>query len=224
MAVLSKYSSKEFIRGLLVHELSAGNTSNLDAGIIPNSLKLALSGIVTVEPSATISTIRQNNKWVIQNGEKKLIVHKDKDRPAVLRIYKEDFTEELDLVPGSEIVGTAFYCQSLLAEAGDPYKHIFPESMTGVTFRRCNLDNVYIPPNNTVDSDCCHRRIKIQNDLMNWIVDENGDPVEPFNKADYIRLGVSIDPADIPTKPLERPILHTVEDAAELVARLAVGD
>ena len=57
-----------------------------------------------------------------------------------------------------------------------PDSHIFPEKMKGVTFRRCNLDNVYIPPGNTVEN-CSQRRFKAQDDGEDWLVDENNKPL-----------------------------------------------
>lgn len=101
----------------------------------------------------------------------------------------------------SEIVGSCFY------QEGDPEQEIFPVGMIGVTFKRCNLDNVKIPAGNTVESDCCHRCIKVQNDLEDWILDGTNNPVEPVAKKIFIRLGLSIDPADIPTDFIREELL-----------------
>ena len=204
MAQSKRYSFKDFMRGLLVHESISGDTSQLDAEIIPNNLKSALSGVAPVSPSATIATIRPNNKWVIQNGAKKLIVRKDKEShgPAMLRVYCEDFTLETDLIPGVEIKGTCFYRESLLGETGDPYKEIFPPTMTGVTFNRCNLDNIFVPLGNTIINDGGHRRIRVQNDLKDWLVDASGNPIEPLSPNKFDELGLSKDPKDIPASPV----------------------
>ena len=56
---------------------------------------------------------------------------------------------------------------------------VFPEDMTGVTFKNCNLDNCVIPAGNTV-IDCWQRRILVQPDGLDWIVDADNQPVEPF--------------------------------------------
>lgn len=59
-----------------------------------------------------------------------------------------------------------------------PNVHIFPESMVGVTFVDCNLDNVFIPPGNTIVNGS-HRFFKVQDDGQDWIVDP--DTLEPIS-------------------------------------------
>lgn len=204
----AKYSFKDFMRGLLVHESEAGDTSALDAGLIPKDLKDNLASTSPVSISASVVDIKQNRRWEIQNGVKKLIVYKDKEfhEPAQLRVYREDFTLETDLTPGTEIVGTCFYKESQLGETGDPYREIFPATMTGVIFKRCNLDNVYVPPGNTITDDAgissSYRRIRVQNDLEDWIVDASGNPIEPIDIKGFEELGKSTDPNDIPASPI----------------------
>jgi len=82
--------------------------------------------------------------------------------------------------------------------------------MTGVTFRRCNLDNVCIPPGNTVGPDCTHKRIKPfpgtprkdkPDELCStedWFCDDKGNPVEPLRKAGFEEEGRSTNPKDMP--------------------------
>jgi len=100
----------------------------------------------------------------------------------------------------SEIVGTCFY------QEGDPDQDVFPAGMTGVTFKRCNLDNVKIPAGNFVVTEgwekCSTRSIKVQNDLEDWILDAENKPVEPVSKEFFIEKGISIDPKDIPAEGL----------------------
>lgn len=189
MAISERYSFKDAMRGLLVLETKRDISNSLDAGTIPNALKTDLSAISPVSLSATISDIKPNQRWVIDNGAKNLILYKDKefhDTPTY-RIYREDFTLETDLTPGTEIVGTCFYRESPEGEPGDPRKVIFPPTMTGVTFTRCNLDNVEIPgfdgapggPNTVITTGgaaCLTRRIRVQADGKDWIVDINGNP------------------------------------------------
>lgn len=93
------------------------------------------------------------------------------------------------------IVGSGFSQSTLDA-------HIFPDTMTGVVFEKCNLDNVYIPPGNTVDPSCSHKRFATQNDLEDWFIDGADKPVEPIDKKMYEKLKLSTDPKDIPVTPL----------------------
>ena len=101
----------------------------------------------------------------------------------------------------TEIIGTCF---SQL----EPMTKIFPTGMTGVSFVKCNLDNVDIPAGNTMDA-CCNRQWKEQNDLELWVVDVALQPVEPLSKEMYQDLNISLDPADIPNKKMDKPITAT---------------
>ena len=79
-----------------------------------------------------------------------------------------------------------------------PDNHIFPEDMEGVTFIKCNLDNVYIPPKNTV-IDCWQRRFKVQNDRNDWLIDVNDLPVKPVQFKIFEKLALPLpEPKDIP--------------------------
>jgi hypothetical protein len=102
------------------------------------------------------------------------------------------------------IVGSCFH-QNVVGEE-DVLHDIFPDGMTGVHFVRCNLDNVLIPPGNTMDTEgwdmCTNKRIKIQNDGFSWILDNDNKPVEPMDKEQLLNKGMSIDPEDIPAQKL----------------------
>ena len=111
----------------------------------------------------------------------------------------------------TEIVGSCFYQENI------PDAEIFPAGMTGVTFKRCNLDNVKVPTGNTVESDCCHRKVKAQNDLEDWLLDAENKPTEPMRKVDYIRLGISIDPKDIPAEKIDESIISKTEKELEVI-------
>jgi len=74
---------------------------------------------------------------------------------------------------------------------------IFPAGMTGVTFVNCNLDNVKIPKGNTVEGGC-NRRIRVQNDGVDWILGGDLKPTEPVNKKLHIKRLLNIDPRKIP--------------------------
>ena len=110
----------------------------------------------------------------------------------------------------TEIVGSCFY------QEDRPGSQVFPPPMTGVTFRRCNLDNVFIPPGNTVVTEgweaCCQKRIMVfpptpkahpkpddePDGCMDWIVDKANRPVEPMDRRRFEEEGRSLDPKDIP--------------------------
>ncbi len=73
--------------------------------------------------------------------------------------------------------GMCIYASNFSQETLD--SEIFPEGMTGVTFIKCNLDNVYIPPGNTADPQHnSRRRYQVQEDGYDWLLDENNQPVE----------------------------------------------
>lgn len=123
--------------------------------------------------------------------------------------YKDFMDKDLTALSASdfnnsEIVGSCFYQQKA------PDTQVFPSGITGVKFIKCNLDNVLIPTGNTIEGDC-HRKIKVQNDLEDWIVDGLGKPVEPVNPKTFTNLGLSITPNIIPTDFIRKEILSKVE-------------
>jgi hypothetical protein len=96
----------------------------------------------------------------------------------------------------TEIIGSCFYQESSYGTI-NPMKDVFPVGMTGVTFIKCNLDNVRIPIGNTVVGGT-NKRILVQNDREDWILDENNKPIEPMDKERRLAVGLSINPKDIP--------------------------
>lgn len=117
----------------------------------------------------------------------------------------QDFTnqylrEAADL-DGSVVVGSCFYQVCSYDFVGDPLRHIFPEDMQEVVFVDCNLDNVYIPPGNTMRG-CSHRRIKQMNDREYWFIDENLTPTEPIHKKRLMRLKANVNPSKIPVEKI----------------------
>lgn len=120
---------------------------------------------------------------------------------------------------GTTVVGACFYQEAPYSATGipDPRKDIFPRSMKDVTFRFCNLDNVIVPPGNIVEANCCHRRIRVQNDRDDWALNEDGQPLKPVNKKTRERQGVTIDPADLPER------LVSEAEYRELKRRLREG-
>ena len=116
--------------------------------------------------------------------------------------FKDFMDKDLTALPASdfnnsEIVGSCFYQQAA------PDTQVFPTGITGVTFSKDNLDNVFIPPGNTIEPDCCHRKIMVQNDLEDWEVDNSLNPLKPINKKVFEGLGLSTDPKDIPAIKLK---------------------
>lgn len=99
----------------------------------------------------------------------------------------------------SEIKGSCFYQEAREIDP-TPDKDIFPSGMIGVLFTRNNIDNCNIPPGNTVGERNCNRRIKIQNDWHDWVLDGAHKPIEPVSKKYFLKKGMSIDPTDIPAK------------------------
>jgi len=129
--------------------------------------------------------------------------------------FKDIPVEEFN---NTEIIGSCFY-QECLEDDENVIKDIFPDGMTGVIFKRCNLDNVLIPDGNTIETEgehrCSVRKLKVQNDLMDWILDDNLKPVEPTKKRRYIELDISIDPAHIPTPKMLESIIRKKERELE---------
>lgn len=107
-----------------------------------------------------------------------------------------------DIPPGTKIRSSCFSRE-------EPDSVIFPSDMTGVTFVNCNLDNIVIPPGNTL-VDCSNKRFEVQNDLNDWIIDHNDDPVQLVNQVALEKLNLPIPtPDEIPDEPVDAPIDYT---------------
>jgi hypothetical protein len=87
----------------------------------------------------------------------------------------KDFTNKSLKDIGDSLNNKTIYRTCFSQETPDSV--IFPADMIGVTFVYCNLDNVYIPPGNTV-IESSQVRFKVQEDGKDWIVDENNNPIE----------------------------------------------
>ena len=93
----------------------------------------------------------------------------------------------------TEIVGSCFYRE------GQVNAHVFPNGMKGVTFIACNLDNVLVTGTNTIEPSCTHKKIKVQNDWDDWVLDDATElPIYPMNRRFREEAKLSVDPADIP--------------------------
>lgn len=113
----------------------------------------------------------------------------------------KDFTREqfVDIADGAYVYGSCFSKEM-------PDTVIFRADMKGVTFRNCNLMNVRIPDGNTV-IDCQTQRFTVQNDGNDWVIGEDGKPVEPLNSLIFRKRGLPLpDPKEIPLLPVEKPV------------------
>jgi len=122
--------------------------------------------------------------------------------------YKDFTNKNLLDVPVEElndttIVGSCFYQEATESQVEFD---IFPKGITGVHFIRCNLDNIIVPDTCTMDLDspdaCSHRKIQIQNDMADWILDDNDNPIEPIDKKMREMENISIDPKDLPEEKI----------------------
>ena len=71
------------------------------------------------------------------------------------------FTDRPAAEFAGEIVGSCFWQEAGALSPLDatPWVEVFPADLRGVTFLRCNLDNVVLPAGNT-PVDCTHKAIK----------------------------------------------------------------
>ncbi len=83
-----------------------------------------------------------------------------------------------------------------------PGSTVFPVGMVGTTFIDCNLDNCLVPIGNTVIRGS-QKRFECQNDLNDWLVDENCSPTMPVDHLIFEKMGLPIPcPEDIPEDPV----------------------
>ena len=109
------------------------------------------------------------------------------------------------------IKGSCFYQEWVKGDA-EVEKDIFPDGMTGVTFERCNLDNVLVPVGNNAVRGI-NRLIKVQHDWDDWILKKaDKKPKEPVNKKQRLKKGISIDPNDIPKNKWTKEERKAYED------------
>jgi len=101
----------------------------------------------------------------------------------------------------TEIEGSCFYQDK-------PYSDVFPPDIKNVVFRNCNLDNCNIPIGATVNGGT-NKHYKTMNDQEYWILDKQGNPIEPRDAASFDKCGLSKDPKDIPVEKIAEPITYT---------------
>ena len=111
----------------------------------------------------------------------------------------------------SEVIGSCFANEK-------PKTEVFPKGITGVKFIKCNLDNCLVPKECEIVGGT-HKWIAAQNDLEDWLLDENLNPVEPLNKARFTKLSLSTSPLSISATELVEPVtvtkLRELEDALQ---------
>lgn len=120
-----------------------------------------------------------------------------------------------DLSDHKDMDGKVIYCLTLSNETPDA--QVLPANLTGATFIKCNLCNVFVPPGNTV-IDCQTQRFKVQNDGEDWFIGDDDKPVEPIAKKLFEQLGLSTDPKDIPDVKLEKAATLDPETAKAVLA------
>jgi hypothetical protein len=115
----------------------------------------------------------------------------------------QDFTGNtfVDIPDGSYVYGACFSQET-------PWSRIFRENMRNVTFRNCNMMNVYIPQsNNNIVIDCQTDSFQVQNDLNDWILDSFGNPVKPVDHIAFTKRGLPMPlPSDIPAERVSNRI------------------
>lgn len=115
------------------------------------------------------------------------------------------FTGQVSIPNGINIYGSSFAKEN-------PDTMVFSPSMTGVTFYDCNLDNVFIPPGNTVVGGT-QRRYLIQNDLNDWLVTAQNIPTMPLNFEAFQQYNL----------PIPLPINIPLQRVAERIDLLALA-
>lgn len=152
-----------------------------------------ITGITLKKESPKLSSVEIGKA----DGNKPIIINYDTEYS--FKDFTKKSLKEIDLN------GKTIYASVFMQEIPD--SHIFPEDMRGVTFVNSNLDNVYIPPGNTVIGGT-RRRFQVQNDGNDWIIDSKNKPIEPINKEQYLEIGLSIDPKDLPKNMMTENIFE----------------
>lgn len=98
----------------------------------------------------------------------------------------------------SKIIGACFYQDK-------PFTEFLPKDAQGIELINCNLDNCVIPNSCTVIGGT-NKQFVEQNDGEYWIVDKDLKPVEPRDKENFIKCGLSIKPEDIPVKKVAESV------------------
>ena len=115
----------------------------------------------------------------------------------------EEFSHRVFKIPQVEIPNDTVVYASSFYQEGFLDAQVFPKDMKGVTFINCNLDNCFIPEGNIVIGGT-QKRIMVQNDLNDWILDEDNNPVKPVDHQYFEKFGLEVPkPEDIPETKCE---------------------
>jgi hypothetical protein len=131
--------------------------------------------------------------------------------------YSQRLFKVKDLIDAKGLDGQVIYSSCFSCE--EPDSPMFPEKMKGVKFYNCNLNNCLIPEGNEVIGGS-QKRIIVQKDNEDWIVDESDKPVEPINKKFFIKLGLSTAPKDIPKTRIEGCLTTNKQDLIATVEQV----
>ena len=117
-----------------------------------------------------------------------------------------------DLPDDIVVYASSFYWEQ-------PDYETFRKDLKGVTFIKCNLDNLHIPLGNTV-IDCHCRRFCCQNDGHDWCIDDKDKPVKLLcGDKQFLKRGLPCPtPADIPLERVEKAVDYRVLMAAKKIA------
>lgn len=106
--------------------------------------------------------------------------------------------------------GLTIICSCFSQQIPDSEK--LPPNLMGVTFINCNLDNLVIPPGNLF-VDCSTRRFVVQNDLNDWEIDDNDDPVRVTDWEYFQKFSLPQPaPEEIPDEVVSQRIDYRVEN------------
>ncbi|MDD5199262.1 MAG: hypothetical protein PHC88_05610 [Terrimicrobiaceae bacterium] len=133
-------------------------------------------------------------------------IGRDLNHRAIILEYSDEwsfknFSNQRNIFAGrgKELDGLTIYSTSFYQEALDV--DIFPSDVKNLVLAFCNLDNVVIPRGSTL-IECSTRRIKVQNDLRDWELDDNDQPIKLINEEYWKQQGYFTDPALIPAMPV----------------------
>lgn len=99
----------------------------------------------------------------------------------------------------------------------EPDTVVFPDDAVNIRFVNCNLDNCKLPRGSSVVGGTA-RRFFVQNDLRDWEIDQQGQPVRVLNEKSWALQGYSVDPRDIPAVFMRREV-HAAKDYERLKQR-----